>query len=312
MDTTALVLDAPRRLRLERMPLPAVQDADVVVDVHWSGVSAGTEKLLWTGEMPPFPGLAYPLVPGYEAVGRITQVGATSGRTPGEWVFVPGASCFGSIRGLFGADATRLVVPADRPIRIRDTVGAAGSLLALAATALHALRRGTTEEPLLVVGHGALGQLIARLATALGTAPPVVWEINPDRRAGRGYAVIAPDDDDAGRRYACVIDASGHKGILNTAMPRLLRGGTIVLAGFYSRLTFDFVPAFLREAQVRVAAEWTSTDLHDVARLVDDGTLDLDGIITHRIDARRAPSDYANAFQDPTCVKLLLDWREMA
>jgi len=27
------------------------------VAIHWSGVSSGTEKLLWTGEMPPFPGM---------------------------------------------------------------------------------------------------------------------------------------------------------------------------------------------------------------------------------------------------------------
>jgi myo-inositol-1(or 4)-monophosphatase len=34
-----------------------------------SGISTGTERLLWDGTMPPFPGLGYPLVPGYETVG---------------------------------------------------------------------------------------------------------------------------------------------------------------------------------------------------------------------------------------------------
>ena len=38
---------------------------------------------------------------------------------------------------------------------------------------------------------------------------------------------------------------------------RLAPGGEIVLAGFYSApLSFVFPPAFMREARIRVAAEW--------------------------------------------------------
>jgi bacteriochlorophyllide a dehydrogenase len=45
----------------------------VVVDVEWSGISTGTERLLFTGRMPPSPGMGYPLVPGYESVGRVRR-----------------------------------------------------------------------------------------------------------------------------------------------------------------------------------------------------------------------------------------------
>ena len=48
---------------------------DLVVDIHYSGISTGTEKLFWTGDMPPFPGMGYPLVPGYEAAGEIVEAG---------------------------------------------------------------------------------------------------------------------------------------------------------------------------------------------------------------------------------------------
>jgi NADPH:quinone reductase-like Zn-dependent oxidoreductase len=80
----------------------------VVVDVEWSGISTGTERLLWSGRMPPFPGMGYPLVPGYESVGRIAMAGEHSGARVGERVFVPGARCFGEIRGLFGGAAAFL------------------------------------------------------------------------------------------------------------------------------------------------------------------------------------------------------------
>ena len=90
MDTVAVVLQEPERLGLSRVALLPPGDADVVVDVEWTGVSTGTERLLWSGRMPPFPGMGYPLVPGYESVGRIAVAGPHSGGRVGDRVFVPG------------------------------------------------------------------------------------------------------------------------------------------------------------------------------------------------------------------------------
>ena len=116
IDLTALavVVEAPEHLVLKRLPLTSPEADDAVVDIEFSGISTGTERLLWTGTMPPFPGMGYPLVPGYESVGRIVEVGAQSRRRVGERVFVPGALCYGEVRGLFGGAASRVVVPARR------------------------------------------------------------------------------------------------------------------------------------------------------------------------------------------------------
>src|SRR5499427_1922950 len=102
MNTVAVVLEKPEQLVLSTLPLSPPGDEDVVVDIEWSGISTGTERLLWSGRMPPFPGMGYPLVPGYESVGRVSDAGAKSRRRCGEQVFVPGARCFGEVRGLFG------------------------------------------------------------------------------------------------------------------------------------------------------------------------------------------------------------------
>jgi len=49
--------------------------------------------------------MGYPLVPGYESVGRVTQAGPHAGRRVGERVFVPGARCFGPVRHSCGLRA---------------------------------------------------------------------------------------------------------------------------------------------------------------------------------------------------------------
>lgn len=310
MDALAVVLAAPGTLALSRLPISEPGEADIVVAVEWSGISTGTERLLWSGRMPPFPGMGYPLVPGYEAVGRVEAAGPLSGVQAGERVFVPGARCFGEVRGLFGAAASRLVVPGARAVPVGDGMGERGVLLALAATARHALAAPGAAAPELIVGHGTLGRLLARLAVLSGGPPPVVWERQASRAAGaEGYQVLDPAED-ARRDYRMIVDASGDASLLDELIGRLALGGEIVLAGFYSqRLSFAFPPAFMREARLRVAAQWQEADLAAVAELARCGRLSLDGLITHREDATDAPSAYRTAFEDPACLKMALDWR---
>jgi bacteriochlorophyllide a dehydrogenase len=310
-QTQAVVIDRPGSLALKSLLLESPGTADVVVEVDFSGISTGTERLLWDGQMPDFPGMGYPLVPGYESVGTVVHAGPQSGRQPGEKVFVPGARCFGDVRGLFGGASRRVVLPGARCLPLPQDAGETSVLLALAATAFHACSGPGTRPPELIVGHGALGRLMARLAVLSG-AQPVVWESNPLRREGaQGYAVIDPADDTR-RDYHCICDASGANDLLDGLLARLAPGGEIVLAGFYaSRLSFDFAPAFLREARMRVAAQWRPDDLAAVAGLVALGRLDLGGLLTHRLDFHRAEDAYRTAFGDPACLKMVLDWRSL-
>ena len=310
MTTTAVVLNAPEDLALQSLALDAPGEADVVVAVRYSGISTGTERLLWSGRMPAFPSMGYPLVPGYESVGQVVATGTDSAHLAGQTVFVPGASCFGPVRGLFGGAASRLVVPAARVTPIGDELGERGVLLALAATAQHALAGAALPD--LIVGHGVLGRVLARLVVLAGGAP-TVWERNPTRLDGAlGYAVTTPDDDKR-RDYRVICDVSGDAAILDTLIARLAPGGEIVLAGFYSEhLHFAFPPAFMREARIRIAAQWQPADLATVTGLARSGRLSLDGLLTHCEPATSAPAAYRTAFEDAACLKMLLDWKGLA
>ncbi|MFN7411463.1 MAG: chlorophyll synthesis pathway protein BchC [Pseudomonadota bacterium] len=313
MKTQAIVLERPQHLVLRELSLAELQEDDVLVDVEWSGISTGTERLLWSGQMPTFPGMGYPLVPGYESVGRIRAAGPKSGHGIGERVFVPGARCFGDVRGLFGASASTLVVPGAKAYPIGDALGEQAVLLALAATAYHAVAGGGTRRPVnppdLIVGHGVLGRLLARLTVIADFPAPTVWETSPLRAAGAaGYPVLHPDEDRR-RDYRHVYDVSGDSTILDRLVSRLAPGGEIVLAGFYSQpLSFAFAPAFMREAQIRVAAEWKRADMLAVREIADAGLLPLSDLITHHAAAGDCERAYRTAFEDSQCLKMVIDW----
>lgn len=325
LSSLAVVIEKPERLSVSRLGLAEPAEADCVVDIEWSGISTGTERLLWTGRMPEFPGLGYPLVPGYESVGVIRQAGRLSGRHVGERVFVPGASCYLDARGLFGGASSRVVTAGARVLLCpaqSASDDADAVLLALAATAWHVTAPGKMAseqgapvrrpQPELIIGHGVLGRLLARIAVAAGAAP-VVWEANPARWDGAaGYTVCDPASDPR-RDYRVIADCSGDVRILDQLVQRLAPGGEIILAGFYEApVQFAFPPAFMREAIFRISAEWKSADLIAVAAEVQAGRLSLDGLLTHRRPAGEALAAYETAFSDPSCLKMVLDWRQLS
>ena len=122
------------------------------------------------------------------------------------------------------------------------------------------------------------------------------------------YGVLDPEHDPR-RDYKSIYDVSGDASLLNSLIGRLAPGGEIVLAGFYSEpLSFAFPPAFMREARIRVAAEWQPSDLVATKALIESGRLSLDGLITHRFAAKTAPDAYRVAFEDPACLKMVLNW----
>jgi 3-hydroxyethyl bacteriochlorophyllide a dehydrogenase len=298
---------------LDSLAITPPGDGDLVVQISHSGISTGTEKLFWSGEMPPFPGMGYPLVPGYEATGEVVEAGAGSGYKVGDTVFVPGANCYEGAFGLFGGAARLLVTAADRVTRIDSGLGAEGALLALAATARHAMAGQGKAVPDLIVGHGVLGRLLARLTVAAGAPAPTVWELDPARRSGAvGYNVIDPASDTR-RDYTSIYDASGSVAVLPDLIGRIARGGEIVLAGFYTDpISFAFPPAFMKEARLRISAEWTRDDLVATRALVGSGALSLGGLITHTANSTDAPQAYKTAFSDPACLKMILNWKDTA
>jgi len=330
----AIVFEAPQQLSVQTLELKPFEANDLEVEVGFSGISTGTERLLWDGTMPPFPGLGYPLVPGYETVGTVVRVtgpsiglvadsAAAPGSAPGagsapiaigDQVFIPGSYSFQGVRNIFGGAGSRLIVPYDRVVRIAPELGPKGVLLALAATCYHTISLGGVREPMiapdLIVGHGVMGRLLARITLALGLPAPTVWERQAARRDGALDYEVADPKDDTRRDYRAIYDVSGDAAILNRLIACLAPGGEVVLAGFYkSDLSFAFAPAFMREAQIRVAAQWKKHDLLAVTRLVESGALSLEGLITHTLQPGQARHAYEIAFGDAQCLKMMIDWR---
>ena len=168
-----------------------------------------------------------------------------------------------------------------------------GAMIEPAAVAWQAVQRaGVVEgQPALVVGGGAIGQLILRILKALGAGRCVLVESTPANRAvglrSGAEVVLDPTDPATPERLAAeapaiAFECAGAAPALVTCLTAVCPGGTIVQVGTLP----DLVEVPLNRLMAKELTLRGSLQYHQafpaVLALVADGRLVLDDLVTHR------------------------------
>ena len=253
----AVVLSGPGDCAVTDVPVPVAEPGEVVVDVERVGV-CGTDVELFTGELSYLQTghSAYPLRPGHEWCGRVTQVGDG---VDGAWLGrrVTGDTMLGcgacslcrsgrqhlcddryeiGIRGGWpGALAERLPVPVRALVPLPDTVDdAAGALVEPGGNALRAVRAAglSPGERLLVVGPGTIGCLVALVAAAHGLEVDVLGVTPASLGFARSLGLqVWTADSLPDVPFHAVVDASTGAEVPAFAVERVEPGRRVVFVG---------------------------------------------------------------------------------
>ncbi|HET6522394.1 MAG TPA: zinc-binding alcohol dehydrogenase, partial [Geminicoccaceae bacterium] len=244
-EATAFWVVEPGRGELRAEPLRPPGPDEVLVEAVASGVSRGTEGLVFRGLVPPsqyqamrcpfqagdFPG---PVKYGYASVGRVA---AGPAALVGRRVFC------------LHPHQDRYVVPAAAVHPVPDTVPDRRAVLAAnMETAVNGLWDGAPRvgDRIAVVGAGVVGALVALLAARLPGVELEVVEVDPRRRdllAALGLRPVPPEAAAGGRDL--VFHASGRPEGLATALALAGFEATVVELSWYGDRP---VPAPLGEA----------------------------------------------------------------
>ena len=235
MGTTArsFWIEQPGSGRLREAPLPAAGAGEVLVRTRYSGISRGTESLVFAGQVPAsqyhamrapfqegeFPG---PVKYGYISVGDV-EAGPASLR--GRTVFC------------LHPHQDRYVVAAGAVTPLPDGVPPGRAVLAAnMETAVNALwdARPRVGERIVVIGGGVLGMLAAWLCRKIPGARVTLADINPARQAtaealGVDFAEPRALEGDAD----LVLHASGHPAGLRSALALAALEARIVELSWY-------------------------------------------------------------------------------
>ena len=304
----------PRRVEVRQgEPLPPLAPGEVKARALHSGISQGTELLLYRNEGPRVfdpsldtPGTpVYPRRYGYSWIGEIIESRCAEAAV-GQHVF--SLRPHGDVH-LLRSESMR-IIPASVPT-------ARATLAANLETALTVVWDGgiAIGDRLLVLGGGIVGLLVAMLGKVAGAKQVVLVEPGLRRRQAAlalgADDVRSPGEDVARGEFDVVIEATGDPACLDRAIAHAALEATIVVASFYGerRSPLALGTEFHRRRLQLKASQVSRIPSPKTARwdadrrfsLVVDYLMDarLDVLMDNPVPFAEAPAAFARLDADP-------------
>jgi 2-desacetyl-2-hydroxyethyl bacteriochlorophyllide A dehydrogenase len=227
-------IPVPGRGEIVDTALPARRDDDVLVRTLYSGVSRGTESLVFRGEVPPsqyhamrapfqmgdFPG---PVAYGYMSVGVVAEARA-------------GSDLLGRTVFCLYPHQDRYVVPATAVTPLPDGIPASRAVLAAnVETAVNVVwdAAPSVGDRVLIVGGGVVGLLVAWLVRRIPGTEVTLVDVNPARATAADALGVPFATTPPGAEADLVVHASGDPGGLRTALAAAGPEALVVEASWY-------------------------------------------------------------------------------
>jgi 2-desacetyl-2-hydroxyethyl bacteriochlorophyllide A dehydrogenase len=324
---TSVWFPGPRQVELRRESLSAVGAADVRVRAIVSGLSHGTEMLVYRGQAPAdlaldLPTLrgsfGFPIKYGYASVGRIVEVGSVvRDLGVGDLVFT------------LHPHQSEYVVSSNLAVRLAsETQPERAVFLANLETAVNVTLDAAPRlgERVVVFGQGVVGLLVARLLREAGAGLVITVDPFERRRAlsksfSKADAALEPGSDFVrhvqdltdGCGADLAVEASGNAAALAAAIDSLAFGGTVVvcawygskpvsvpLGGAFHRRRLRLISSQVGAIDAALQPRWTHRRRLDVAQsFLQLGRLDLKTLITHRVPLECAADAYRLVDEHP-------------
>ena len=315
------------RVVVETYEVPEPGPGEVLVRVNRTQVSAGSEKGRFRGASAPDPRTPlgyYPEPPGYTAAGRVQAVG------PGVEGFAIGDRVFA-----FGRHQSHLLTRIDRyhdagvrknVQRIEfDVTDEQACFSRLGDVALHSVRRAKLQpdEAVAIFGQGVVGQLIAAFARISGAYPIIAVDLDDDRlelskTSGATHTINASKENAVeaveaitGGGAECVFHANRESQVLADCVDAAGYGGKVVLVGATrGPVTMYLTGLLVREIDIRGSHmvsdvkqrywKWTtSRDRNAIVRMIAQGTISVDHLISHVVRPEEADEAYQRIVAGP-------------
>jgi 2-desacetyl-2-hydroxyethyl bacteriochlorophyllide A dehydrogenase len=305
MEMRAVVIEKPGEARIKTVPVPPVGDFDVRIKVKACGI-CGTDVHVFRGE---YLG-GYPIIPGHEYSGIIDEVGKNVTRLKaGDPVAIEPNICCDNCNSCFnnrqnfcehwqgvgtilnGGFAEYSVLPEKAVFAIGNIPFPAASFMEPLSCVLHGVQRAGIRmaDRALVLGAGPIGILLSKAMQLQGASEITQVDRNSARLelakkhgAAKTFASLDELEQNA---YDVVVDASGSKFLMESAINFVRKGGTILLFGVPPRNAKLEFPAFtFFEKGLHILTSFTSVrNSLQAIQLLEAGKIDVSGLISHQL-----------------------------
>jgi 2-desacetyl-2-hydroxyethyl bacteriochlorophyllide A dehydrogenase len=307
------------------LPVPAVGDDDILVEVHASSVNPIDYKLLH-GYLAAFIPLQFPHAPGFDVAGVVTAVGSKVQRLKvGDAIFADNGSGFKPAvdgaapvpRKSQGAFSDFVVLHESQAVLKPSGLSfeEAASLPLVGLTSFQALVRTANVQPgqsvLILGGSGGTGSVAVQIAKRLGaqvTATCGTANVDLVKRLGADtvidYRTQSWHEAIAGGSVDVVYDTAGEAEVFNNALKVLKPGGFFISIAARPPPTNDkdIKASFLMTKSIDCVA-----DLEAIKGWVEEGALKT--LVEEVFPRERVADAYAKLKLGRTVGKLVIKWK---
>jgi L-iditol 2-dehydrogenase len=326
-----LYLKNPGELELKEVPaISGLKEDEVKIKLIYGGI-CGSDVGVYKGKL----GHAkYPLVPGHELVGEITEAGNNAPFTVGTRVVVtPNTFCgecenclngrrnicenkqsLGvNITGIFSEEIT---ISSKYVLQIPEQLPSERAVLTEPfAVIVHAFEKIniTKDSAVAVIGCGTEGMLSIALAKYLGAQVTAI-DINEKKleKVGRGFAGVktALPQEVQEAAFNIVIEAAGVRSSAEQTLQIIKPGGTIVYIGLAPEATFPVMQIVRNEITLKGSIIYNfPEDFEKSVEYLMDENFNIKPVVSNVFPLR----DYAKAYSDALSGqygKILIDFRK--
>lgn len=318
------VMVKPGEIVFRNVPVPEVGPDQIKIRLKKIGV-CGSDVHVYHGK---HPYTSYPVVQGHEISAEVAEVGSrVTAFQVGDRVTVQPqvvcGKCYPCTHGMYndcetlkvmgfqttGMASEYFVVDAGKAIRLPDSVSwEQGAMIEPLSVAVHAVRRagGVEGKKVLVLGGGPIGNLVAQAAKAMGAKSVLLSELSQYRLSAAqkcGIKTVNTNQQDLLKaildefgedRADCIFECVGINSTTKEAIECARKGSTIIVVGVFADLgTINM--GFIQDHELSLvgSAMYREEDFRKAISLVEEGKIELDTLITHRIKF----DDYIKAYE---------------
>jgi 2-desacetyl-2-hydroxyethyl bacteriochlorophyllide A dehydrogenase len=326
MQTAALVFQGKNEIQLTQIEMGEPGPDEVQVRTTASMISTGTERWILTDQFSAS-GTPFPCVPGYQRVGIITKLGSNvQGFQPGERVIATSGQWSGPVVSYWGAHLATANTRKEEIYKLPERIGdadAAGVVVAQVGFNAASRIQLAGGDWIVVYGDGMIGHCASQAAKARGAKTIMVGHRNERLALAKLHSadhVINSHEGDVaewvkritgGQWVTAVLDTVQNEKVQREYVPLLKTGeGQIVYCGHSSRTSWADMPLLqLHALTCYYVSDWTPPRLKSTIRLMAEGGLSLEGLVTHRGKAGDAPIFYKMLQENKEpFLGILIDW----
>lgn len=331
-NASTLFFTAPHKVEVREIPLPTLQDDEVLVETICSAISAGTEMLVYRGQFPQLQDahdtvsseLKYPLAYGYACVGKVLGIGKKVNR---EWG--------GKLVFSFQPHTSHFIAKTEALFPIPNSISPENAcFLPNMETAVNLVQDGAPilGERVLVLGQGVVGILTASLLSEFPLENLTVVDgielrrnaLNVESRKSKvnklAPANLRPSTFDS---FDISFELTGSPAVLNHAIEHTAFSGRVVIGSWYGqkRAEIDLGGSFHRSriklisSQVssispELSGRWDKSRRFEVAWQAL-GRIQPEQWITHRFALNDAAKAYQLLDENPQeTIQVIFDYKQ--